>query len=121
MLLREHVRRRLQQDRCPFRVAVFAGTNPDLGAFVEVHAFDVPVSGCTTVSRRLNHLLWGVDPVTNVVAGAFGTDESTERLTELPDDVTWYEPVGAVLPVTEYVAAPATMVRDGKPPARPAL
>jgi hypothetical protein len=119
-MLQERILRRLERDRCPFRVAVYAGSDPDLGKLIEVHAFEVPGNSCAAVSRRLNHLLWGVDQEANVVAGAYGVDESPSRQVELPDDVIWYEPNGEVLPVVEYVASPTAAVREGKPPSRPA-
>lgn len=114
----QRIQERLRQDRCPFRVAVFASTDPDVGPLIEVHAFDVPAEHCVRVSRRLNHLLWGAEVDTNLIAGAFDREESAERRDELPANVIWYSPGTDVMPAADYAATLAEMVRDRFPGSR---
>ncbi len=114
-MTRDRVLRRLHGDRCPFRVAMIDAADPELGPFLAVHAFHVPSGICVAVSRRLNHLLWGVAGDSIVVASVFDVGESGRRESELPDDVTWYEPGEGVVTVAEY-AATGLEVRERRPP-----
>lgn len=82
----------LTLDRFPFRVAMFPSQVQELGAVVEVQAFDVPEVDILTVSRRLNRLLASARLVPMAIGTTFLASESAERARMLPAVATWWSP-----------------------------
>lgn len=80
----------LTLDRFPFRVAMFPAHVQELGAVIEVQAFDVPEADIVSVSRRLNRLLASARLVPMAIGTTYLASESAERAKMLPSAATWW-------------------------------
>lgn len=79
-----------------FPVAIYPGTDVDLGPVVEVDAFDVPAGAAVAVARELAGILWQVrersDAGSELLPGVVYDFESADRRPRLPAATVWYRP-----------------------------